>query len=177
MGWGVINVAHNSHQYINSGLIKTAATDKHIDRIAVLTSSLKDVLNDYQPQLICIERVFININPKSSLLLGEARGAALAILLTAQVPILEISALQIKQSIVGKGRATKEQVAIMVKKLLSLSSDLKIEHDRIDALACALAGQTAHQSNTHFSSLRSKKRRRGIPTLRELAQAKYDNKH
>ncbi len=171
MGWGVIESTHNTCRYIDSKLIQTSASDQHINRIEQIMQALTIPLANYNPQLICIERVFISINPKSSLLLGEARGAALATLLSAKVPILEITALQIKQSIVGKGRASKEQVAIMVKRLLSLPADLKLETDRSDALACALAGKSQSQFDNYLSTIPNK-RRRGIPTLRQLAKSK-----
>ena len=84
-----------------------------------------------------IERVFVNVNPKSTLSLGQARGVAIAALAEAQLPVDEITPLRIKQSIVGSGRATKEQVQRMVQRLLALSKAPGA--DAADALACALA--------------------------------------
>ena len=84
-----------------------------------------------------IERVFVNVNPKSTLSLGQARGVAIAALAQAALPVDEITPLKIKQSIVGSGRATKDQVQKMVQRLLILPKAPGA--DAADALACALA--------------------------------------
>ena len=124
--------------YIDSGIIRTATTTAHVERLRVIGGELRRAADAVAPDLICMERVFININPKSSLLLGEARGAALMALLTGSAPIIEMTALQIKQSVAGAGRANKKQVATMVGRLLNITVD-GLAADCTDALACALA--------------------------------------
>lgn len=124
--------------YLGSGVIHTAAATAHTERLRVIGGELRRAADSFAPDLICVERVFVNINPKSSLLLGEARGAALFAMLSGSAPIIELTALQIKQSVAGGGRATKPLVAAMVGRLLNIAVD-GWEADRTDALACALA--------------------------------------
>jgi crossover junction endodeoxyribonuclease RuvC len=83
-----------------------------------------------------VEKVFVNVNPQSTLLLGQARGAAISALVTAGLPVAEYTALQVKQAVVGKGKAAKEQVQHMVVRLLSLPGSPSA--DAADALACAI---------------------------------------
>ena len=133
----------------------------HIDRLCAISEALRAVVAQTAPVLIAVERVFINRNPGSSLLLGEARGAALLSLTESGVPVLEISALQIKQSVTGRGRASKRQVADMVGRLL----DIKVtgwKPDCTDALACALA-----------AALQRHSRSRSIPPIRRGSARRY----
>jgi crossover junction endodeoxyribonuclease RuvC len=83
-----------------------------------------------------VEKVFVNVNPQSTLLLGQARGAAIAALVTAGLPVAEYTALQVKQAVVGHGKAAKEQVQHMVARLLNLPGTPS--PDAADALACAI---------------------------------------
>jgi crossover junction endodeoxyribonuclease RuvC len=85
---------------------------------------------------VAVEKVFVNINPQSTLLLGQARGAAICAAVTHDLPVAEYTALQVKQSVVGNGHANKEQVQAMVKRLLNLAGDPS--PDAADALACAI---------------------------------------
>ena len=129
-------------QYIDSGIVRTSPADSHINRLQHIGSELRKVTSALSPDLICVERVFVNVNPSTSLLLGEARGAAIMALLSSDAtPIVEISALQVKQLITGQGRASKKQVAMMVGNLLGITVE-GFRHDCTDALACALAGKT-----------------------------------
>jgi crossover junction endodeoxyribonuclease RuvC len=80
--------------------------------------------------------VFVNVNPQSTLLLGQARGAAIAAAVLANLPVSEYTALQVKQAVVGHGKAAKEQVQEMVKRLLRLAAAPSA--DASDALACAI---------------------------------------
>ena len=84
-----------------------------------------------------MEEVFINVNAAASLMLGQARGALMAAVVLKKLPIYEYSALQVKKAVVGKGKARKEQVQLMVKQLLILSQAPSV--DAADALATALA--------------------------------------
>jgi crossover junction endodeoxyribonuclease RuvC len=88
------------------------------------------------PQQVAIEKVFVNVNPQSTLLLGQARGSAICAAVIAGLPVAEYTALQVKQAVVGKGHAKKEQVQHMVKRLLALPGDPS--PDAADALACAI---------------------------------------
>ena len=89
-------------------------------RIKLIVDGVREVVARWQPDCASVEIVFVNVNPQSTLLLGQARGAALAALLAADVDVAEYTALQMKQAVVGHGRAQKAQVQEMVKRLLKL---------------------------------------------------------
>ena len=89
-----------------------------------------------RPEQVAIEKVFVNSNPQSTLLLGQARGTAICAAVLQSLMVSEYTALQIKQAVVGNGHAAKEQVQDMVKRLLRLAGDPSA--DAADALACAI---------------------------------------
>ena len=97
---------------------------------------LFEVIDTYQPTQVAIEKVFVNVNPQSTLLLGQARGAAISAAVIRELEVAEYTALQVKQSVVGNGHAKKEQVQEMVKRLLALPATPG--EDSADALACAI---------------------------------------
>lgn len=136
-GFGVIDVEGQRVRYVGSGLIRPAIEGTEPERLAELFSGVNDLIAHYKPDQAVIERVFVNVNPKSTLSLGQARGVAIAALAQHALPIGEITPLRIKQTVVGSGRATKEQVQKMVQRHLSLSK--APGSDAADALACALA--------------------------------------
>ncbi len=147
-GFGMIEVLDGSMRYLSSGVIKTASAKDHAataqgearealpQRLKVILDGLFEVISLWQPQQVAIEKVFVNVNPQSTLLLGQARGAAISAAVIRQLPVAEYTALQIKQSVVGNGHAQKEQVQEMVKRLLKLPSPPAA--DSADALACAI---------------------------------------
>jgi crossover junction endodeoxyribonuclease RuvC len=94
------------------------------------------VIAETKPDQVSIEKVFVNANPQSTLLLGQARGTAICAAVIRALPVSEYTALQIKQAVVGNGHAAKEQVQDMVKRLLRLAGDPSA--DAADALACAI---------------------------------------
>jgi len=98
--------------------------------------SLGIVIAQHQPQQVAVEKVFVNVNPQSTLMLGQARGAAICAAVLASLPVAEYTALQVKQAVVGNGHADKEQVQQMVQRLLKLSGTP--DPDAADALACAI---------------------------------------
>lgn len=98
--------------------------------------NLNEVIAQHHPDQIAVEQVFVNINPKSTLMLGQARGAAICAAVLNNIFVAEYTALQIKQAVVGNGHAKKEQVQEMVKRLLGLPSSPGA--DAADALACAI---------------------------------------
>ena len=124
-------------QYETSGVIKT--TNQNTDlasRIKIILLGLEEVINQFKPDCVAIEKVFVNTNPQSTLLLGQARGAAISAAVLRNLDVYEYTALQVKKSVVGKGHASKSQVQIMVQKLLSLPSIPSA--DSADALACSI---------------------------------------
>lgn len=135
-GFGVIDVRGREHFYIASGCIKTPPDAPLSERIAVIVLHIDEIVRTYQPQQAAVEQVFVNVNPASTLMLGQARGAALAALVMHGLPVSEYTALQVKQAVVGKGKAAKEQVQHMVVQMLSLSGTP--QSDAADGLAVAL---------------------------------------
>jgi len=121
--------------YIASGTIKSGEGELPA-RLKVILDGLKEVIETYAPEQVAVEKVFVNVNPQSTLLLGQARGAAISACVLQNLPVAEYTALQVKQAVVGNGHAAKEQVQEMVKRLLKLPAVPK--PDSADALACAI---------------------------------------
>lgn len=136
-GFGIVDKAGNTLAYVASGCIKTDAEGSLPQRIKTILDGLGEIIATYRPQQAAIELVFVNVNPQSTLLLGQARGAAISALVTDNLPVAEYTALQVKQAVVGHGKAAKEQVQKMVMRLLKLPGVPSA--DAADALACAIA--------------------------------------
>jgi len=137
-GFGVVDVHGADLCYVASGTIST----QHLDtkalpaRLKVLFDGIGEVVQRYQPDCASIEIVFVNVNPQSTLLLGQARGALITALVSSHLPVAEYTALQMKQAVVGYGRADKTQIQEMVRRLLSLSG--LPGSDAADALGLAI---------------------------------------
>ena len=134
-GFGVIEKSAQQLRYISSGCVRVPKGELAI-RLKSILQSLRQVIDEYCPNEVAIEKVFVNVNPQSTLLLGQARGAALSAVVLADLPVHEYTALQIKQAVVGHGKAAKQQVQEMVKRLLRLRGYPSA--DAADALACAI---------------------------------------
>lgn len=121
-GFGVVDVEGAVLRYVASGTIST----QHLDtgalpqRLKVLFDGIGEVVQRYEPDCACVEIVFVNVNPQSTLLLGQARGACITALVNGDLPVAEYTALQMKQAVTGHGRADKTQIQSMVQRLLSL---------------------------------------------------------
>jgi crossover junction endodeoxyribonuclease RuvC len=103
-----------------AGGIRSDASLSLALRLAQILEGLAEVIESYSPVEVAVEKVFVNVNPQSTLLLGQARGAAICAAVLARLPVSEYTALQVKQAVVGLGHARKEQVQEMVKRLLRL---------------------------------------------------------
>ncbi|MEI7613685.1 MAG: crossover junction endodeoxyribonuclease RuvC [Betaproteobacteria bacterium] len=136
-GFGVIEKTGNKLAYIASGCIKTDAQASLPVRLGTIHAGIVELLAQYQPDQSAVEIVFVNVNPQSTLLLGQARGAAIAALVAGGLEVAEYTALQVKQAVVGNGHADKTQVQHMVCRLLTLNKAPSA--DAADALACAIA--------------------------------------
>ena len=114
-GFGVVDVDGPRLQYVASGTISTleAARGNLPARLKIIFSGVAEVMARYQPQAASVEIVFVNVNPQSTLLLGQARGAALAALVQGEMPVAEYTALQMKKAVVGHGLANKDQIQEM----------------------------------------------------------------
>src|SRR5690349_1982967 len=137
-GFGVIDVDGHALSYVASGTITTS----HIERgdlparLKVLFDGIGEVKSRYQPDVAAVEIVFVNVNPQSTLLLGQARGACVTALVACELAVAEYTALQMKQAVAGHGKAAKAQVQEMVKRLLRLPG--LPGKDAADALGLAI---------------------------------------
>ena len=134
-GFGVIDCAGPRRHYVASGIIRLKSKPLP-ERLATIASGITDIMAKYNPDCAAVEQVFFARDPRAALVLGQARGAAIVALVQAGLPVAEYAARRIKQTVVGSGRASKEQVQFMVKKILALNGTLK--EDAADALAVAL---------------------------------------
>ena len=134
-GFGVIDQQGARLAYVASGCVRSGRGELAA-RLKVLLEGLAEVIATHRPQQAVIEKVFVNVNPQSTLALGQARGTAICAAVLAGLPVAEYTALQVKQAVVGKGHAKKEQVQQMVKRLLALPG--APGPDAADALACAI---------------------------------------
>lgn len=135
-GFGIVDVIEKTPHYVTSGVITTNPDDGLPGRIKTILDGVSQLVKEHKPHIATIEKVFVNVNPQSTLLLGQARGAAIAACVLYDLPVTEYTALQVKQSVVGYGHAEKEQVTKMVQLLLNLSGAPR--RDAADALAVAL---------------------------------------
>jgi crossover junction endodeoxyribonuclease RuvC len=137
-GFGVVDVDGQRLVYVASGTIRTTglALGDLPGRLKILFDGITEVAARYRPDAAAVEIVFVNVNPQSTLLLGQARGAALTALVNANLPVAEYTALQMKKAVVGHGRAAKSQVQEMVRRLLTLSG--LPGTDAADALGLAI---------------------------------------
>lgn len=155
-GFGIIDQTGQQLAYVASGCVRSGAGELP-ERLKVLLEGLQEVISEYRPQCAAIEQVFVNVNPKSTLLLGQARGAAICAAVGVALPVAEYTALQVKQAVVGAGKAHKTQVQMMVRKLLRLPGDPS--PDAADALACAICH--AHGGRGFAGVGMGQRRRRG----------------
>ncbi|KTD19498.1 crossover junction endodeoxyribonuclease RuvC [Legionella israelensis] len=156
-GYGLIEEKNRHLYYVDSGCIRT--TDGSLSgRLLRIYDSICQLMENYQPDEVAIEQVFVHQNPDSALKLGHARGAALVAAASHRIKIAEYSAREVKQSVVGYGAAQKEQVSHMVVQLLSLSN--RPQNDAADALAIAICHSHMRNGLPLVMSQRKPRRRR-----------------
>ncbi len=160
-GFGVIEAEGQRLGYVASGTIATTEVPRGDlpARLKIIFEGVREVMQTYTHACACVEIVFVNVNPQSTLLLGQARGAALAALVSGGLPVAEYTALQMKKAIVGHGLANKGQVQEMVKRLLALPGlpgpdaadalGLAIAHAHAGASFAALAAASPLQRRQH----------------------------
>lgn len=134
-GYGVVETEGARLAYVASGCIRAGRGSLPV-RLGVIARDLAHLIAELAPTEVAVERVFVNVNPSSTLLLGQARGAAIAAAVLAGMPVTEYTAGQVKQAVVGGGRAAKTQVQAMVVRLLALPG--APQADAADALATAI---------------------------------------
>jgi len=164
-GFGVVHVLSSGKiSYVASGVVRIPAVALG-DRLKVIFDSIGEVIGSYRPEVLAVEKVFMARNADSALKLGQARAAAILAGVNRGLPVSEYTALQIKQALVGKGHAQKEQVKHMVKVLLELSGNPQA--DAADALACAICHAHHAQSARRTGALSPRYRaRRSLRSLR-----------
>ena len=160
-GFGVIEAEGPRLAYVASGTISTREAPRGDLplRLKIIFEGVAEVVERYRPDAAAAEIVFVNVNPQSTLLLGQARGAALAALVSGGLPVAEYTALQMKKAVVGHGLASKAQIQEMVRRLLALPGlpgkdaadalGLAISHAHAGSSMAALAQGTTLQRRQH----------------------------
>ena len=148
-GYGIIDYADRRISYVASGCIKTSLGELP-ERLKEIFQGVEALLNQHAPDELAIEKVFVQKNVDSALKLGQARGAAICAAVTRDIQVAEYAPNQIKQAVVGKGHASKEQVQHMVSMLLKLSK--QPSNDAADALACAICHGNTRETLGRFNT-------------------------
>ena len=151
-GYGLLETRGQRLHYQGSGAIRIPKGTLP-DRLKTLFEGVSTVARDAAADVAVVEIVFVNVNPQSTLLLGQARGAAIAALVAQGLPVVEYTALQLKKSIVGYGRASKAQMQDMVVRLLTLSG--QPGPDAADALGLAICHAHAQRGLAALTGART----------------------
>lgn len=151
-GYGVIEESNRGARYITSGSIRVQS-DHLPERLKQIYAGVSEIVEQFHPEQMAIEQVFMHRNADSALKLGQARGAAICAAHSGGLPVYEYAARQIKQALVGKGNAQKEQVQHMVKVLLGITGNL--QNDAGDALGVCLC-------HAHHQQTERRLKKRGI---------------
>lgn len=149
-GFGIVEGDGFHLKHIHHGTVKLPASRPLPERLKIIFEEIRDSIGTYGPEFMAVEEVFFAKNVKSALSLGQARGAVILAGISLGLSIHEYSALGIKQSVAGYGRAAKEQVAGMVQRLLRIQGD--IEPNAADALAVAVCHISTWSSNTRWKA-------------------------
>lgn len=151
-GYGVISLERGQARHVANGCIRTPEGEM-AERLRAIYDGVRAVIAAYEPREMAIEKVFVNRNVDSALKLGQARGAAICGAVGTVPTIAEYSPREVKQAIVGKGSATKEQIQHMVRVLLKLTANL--QPDQADALAIALCHSHMRQTLSKIPGVRT----------------------
>jgi crossover junction endodeoxyribonuclease RuvC len=152
-GYGVIDSDGRDHHLVAAGVFRTRLQDPLGDRLLEIARGLREVIRLHTPETAAVEEVFHAANVKTALKLAHVRGIALLTLAEAGLSCGEYSALEIKVSVVGYGRAEKNQVRLMVQSLLRLQSPIESE-DACDAIAAAICHATRITRASRLASAR-----------------------
>ncbi|MFQ8601832.1 MAG: crossover junction endodeoxyribonuclease RuvC [Anaerovoracaceae bacterium] len=137
LGYGIVEKTGNKFRVCDYGAVTTDAKMPMNERLEYLYDSLREIIEEHRPDVASIEELFFNTNAKTAILVGQARGVAVLACVKGGLEIEEYTPLQIKQALVGYGRAEKKQVQMMVKTILNLRQIPKPD-DTADALAAAI---------------------------------------
>ena len=158
IGWGVIDTTGVKHKAIAYGAIITPAGTPTEKRLAQIFAELEAIIKKYQPEVMAVEELFFNTNITTGIRVAEARGVIITQAHSLGVKIAEYTPLQVKQSIVGYGRAEKSQVITMVQTFLNIKEKIRPD-DAADALAIAICH--AHAGSSRISKFYNKKQTYG----------------
>ena len=147
LGWGVVEKTGNRFRSIDYGAVTTDKDMDMPDRLEVLYDGLREIIEEHSPEVASIEKLFFNTNTTTAINVGQARGVAILACIKGGLEIAEYTPLQIKQALVGYGRADKKQIQFMVKTMLNLRSVPKPD-DTADALAAAICH--GHSADTRM---------------------------
>lgn len=136
-GYGIVEYWGNRYKIVEYGVIRSSKTEELAARLNEIYKGICQLIETHQPDYIAIEELFFNKNVKTALLVGQARGVMMLAAYQKGIPIYEYTPLQVKQAVVGYGRAEKQQVQFMVKALLNLQ-EIPRPDDAADALAIAI---------------------------------------
>ena len=137
IGYALVDKETNHFDVLEYGVIKTSPEKDNIERLEIIHKNIQELIEEFEPQQMAVEELFFNKNAKTAILVGQARGVILLAGSQAGITVAEYTPLQIKQAVVGYGRADKMQVQQMVKSLLNLS-ELPRPDDAADALAVSI---------------------------------------
>lgn len=156
LGYGVIDMIGNRFKVVDYGAVTTEAGMEMPDRLKILYNSLMELIVRHEPEVASVEELFFNTNAKTAILVGQARGVAVLACANSGLEIQEYTPLQIKQALVGYGRAEKKQVQQMVKTILNLKEVPKPD-DTADALAAAVCHGHSAGSRSRLKGLMVRK--------------------
>ncbi len=150
LGWGVIEKTGNHFKAIDYGAVTTDKDTEMPRRLEILYDGLRDIIEEFRPEEASIEKLFFNTNTTTAINVGQARGVAILACMKGGLQVAEYTPLQIKQALVGYGRADKGQVQFMVKAMLNLPQIPKPD-DTADALAAAICH--GHSADNRLRSI------------------------
>jgi crossover junction endodeoxyribonuclease RuvC len=153
IGWGVVDYSHSKFKTIAYGSIQTKAGLAVEERLLQIFDSINEIIDRYNPAAMSVEELFWNTNQKTGIIVAEARGVIIMAARRKNIPIYEYTPLQVKQAVVGYGRAEKNQVISMVTVLLGLPEPPKPD-DTADALAVAICH--AHSGSSSLGAYYNK---------------------
>lgn len=136
-GYGVVDLIGNKYKLIEYGIVRSSPEKETPQRLQDIFLGINTIIDKYSPQQVAVEELFFNKNTKTALTVGQARGVILLAAQLKNITIFEYTPLQVKQSVVGYGRAEKKQVQFMVKAILNLKEIPKPD-DAADAMAIAI---------------------------------------
>lgn len=149
LGYGIIEFRNNKYRAVEYGCITTPAKERLSLRLKRIEEDLKEILSRYEIDAAAVETLYFNTNITTGIQVAEARGVILCALEGANIEVNEYTPLQVKQALVGYGRADKKQVMTMVKDMLKLENMPKLD-DTTDALAIAICHANSNKYNKYI---------------------------